>query len=75
MMTPNGKPATGHGLSDRDMAALGLQMVAYVKPVRIAGEDVFAVHAADGTEMAVMGDIRVALEMIRDNDLEAVHVH
>ncbi len=62
-------------LSDRDMAALGLQEVAYVKPVVTKGGVAYAVHAADGTEIAVMPDRDVAFATIRQNDLRPVSVH
>lgn len=62
-------------MSDKDLAALGLQDLAYIKPVTIEGESVFSIHAADGTEIAVMGDIGIALATIREHDMEAVRVH
>lgn len=62
-------------LSDRDMAALGLQEMAYVKPVVTASGVAYAVHAADGTEIAVMPNRDVAFATIRQNDLRPVSVH
>ena len=62
-------------LSDRDMAALGLQEMAYVKPVVTASGVAYAVHAADGTEIAVMPNRDVAFATIRQNDLKPVSVH
>ena len=44
----------------RDFEALGLEQLAYVKPVKVDGRTAFAVHAADGTEIAVMPDREVA---------------
>lgn len=62
-------------MSDHDLAALGLQEVAYVKPVSIDGGTVYSVHAADGTEIAVMPDRDIAFAAIRQNDLRPVSVH
>ena len=59
----------------RDFEALGLEQLAYVKPVQVDGRTVFAVHAADGTEIAVMPDREVARAAIRQHDLEPVSVH
>ena len=59
-------------MSDQDLATLGLQNVAYVKPVVVQGQSVFSIHAADGTEIAVMGDRDIALATIREHDMEAV---
>ena len=36
-------------LSQIDLGRLGLQQIAYVKPVMINGVNAFAIHAADGT--------------------------
>ncbi len=62
-------------ISPQDFVSLGLQQVAYVKPVMIAGAPAFAVHAADGTQIAVMADRRIAVATIKQHDLEAVSVH
>ena len=59
----------------RDFEALGLGQLAYVKPVKVDGRTAFAVHAADGTEIAVMPDREVARAAIRQYDLEPVSVH
>jgi hypothetical protein len=62
-------------MSDHDLAVLGLQFVAYVKPVAFQGSKVYSIHAADGTEIAVLDDRDVALAAIRSHDLEPVCVH
>ncbi len=59
----------------RDFEALGLEQLAYIKPVEVDGRTAFAVHAADGTEIAVMPDREVACAAIRQHDLEPVSVH
>lgn len=66
---------TTRHMSLQDLAALGLSHVAYVKPVTIDGRAVYAIHAADGTEMAVMEDRDVALTAIRVHNLEPMSVH
>ncbi len=62
-------------ISPQDFVSLGLQQLAYVKPVMVAGTPAFAVHAADGTQIAVMADRRIAVAAITQHDLEAVSVH
>lgn len=62
-------------MSDHDLAVLGLQYVAYVKPVTVGGDTAYSIHAADGTEIAVIGDRDVALATIRQHDMEPVCVH
>jgi hypothetical protein len=62
-------------LSSQAFAALGLQDVAYIKPVQREGKTMIAVHAADGTELAVAESRDVAMAFIRQNDLEPLSAH
>ena len=62
-------------LSERELGLLGMEDVAYVKRVVVDGSDAFAVHAADGTQIAVMADRDVALAVVRQHDMEPVSVH
>ena len=62
-------------ITDQDLEGLGLQRVAYVKSVQIEGQAVFSIHAADGTEIAILGNRDVAFATIRGHDMEAVSVH
>ena len=63
------------GLTGRDLAMLGVHAVAYVKPIKVDGQQVFAIHSADGREIALIPDLEIALETIRQNNLEPVSVH
>ncbi len=62
-------------LSSHDLAMLGIEQVAYVKPVTVDGEARYAVHAADGTPMAVLSDRDIAFATVRQHDLEPLSVH
>lgn len=62
-------------LSTQAFAALGLQDVAYLKPVERDGKTMIAVHAADGTELAVAESREVAEAFVRQNDLEPLTAH
>lgn len=62
-------------ISAEDLAALGLHDLAYIKPVLVEGEQAFAVHAADGTEMVVLPKHEIALAAIRQHELEPMSVH
>ena len=62
-------------LSPTDFAALGMSDLAYVKSVLVDGRVAYAIHAADGTNMAVVDDRGLAFAAIREHDLEAVQVH
>jgi len=58
------------------LAHLGLEQVAYVKSVTLDdGTPGFAIHAADGHEVAVMANRELAFVTVRQNDLEPVSVH
>jgi hypothetical protein len=62
-------------LSATDLAALGVQDIAFVKPIVVNEETAYAVHAADGTQMALMTDRDIAFAAIRQHGLEPVSVH
>jgi hypothetical protein len=54
---------------------LGMADVAYIKPVVVDGDEAFAVHAADGTQMAVIADRDLAFAVVRQHELEPLSVH
>ena len=63
-------------LSERELGLLGMQDIAYVKDiVEDDGSKGFAVHAADGTRIAVMADRALAFAVVRQHDMEPVSVH
>ncbi|KLN62492.1 hypothetical protein WH96_03100 [Kiloniella spongiae] len=62
-------------MTDQDMTALGLEIVAYVKPVDVDGDACFGIFAADGTEITVVSDRDVAFAAVRQQDLEPLSVH
>jgi hypothetical protein len=62
-------------LSEQQLAALGVSRIAYVKPVIVNGVQGFAIHAADGTPMAVAGDRDVAMAAVAQHEMLAVSVH
>ena len=62
-------------ITPRDLALLGLQDIAYVKPVHVRGIESYAIHAADGSEMAVVPSRELADATILENNLAPVSVH
>ncbi len=62
-------------LSEEQLAALGVSHIAYVKPVIVNGVAGFAIHAADGTPMAVAGDRAVAIAAIVQHEMHPLSVH
>jgi hypothetical protein len=62
-------------LSIEQLARLGVSQIAYVKPVIMNGTKAFAIHAADGTPMAVAGDRDVAIAAVHQHELLVSLVH
>jgi hypothetical protein len=62
-------------LSPQELGLLGLEHVAYVKPVLIEGVMAFAVHAADGSQLAIILDRDAAHALVRRQGLAPVSVH
>jgi len=57
------------------LGALGMSHIAYVKPVVINGMTGFAIHAADGTPMAVADDRATAMAAIVQHEMLPLSVH
>ena len=66
---------TESSISTQDLMVLGLNQVAYIRPVVEDGENVFAVHAADGTRLGLMPTRDKAVSALLQHDLEPVAVH
>lgn len=62
-------------LSAEQLAQLGVSQIAYVKPVTVNGQNGFAIHAADGTPMAMAGDRDVAMAAILQHEMHPLSVH
>jgi len=62
-------------LSAEQLAQLGLQQIAYVKPVMANGAQCFAIHAADGTPMALADNRDVAIAAIMQHEMVPAQVH
>ena len=62
-------------LSTEQLAQLGMSQIAYVKQVMMNGAPAFAIHAADGSPMAVAGDQELAVAAIQQHEMVASLVH
>jgi hypothetical protein len=62
-------------MSPGDLMVLGVSDLAYVKPVEIEGQSLFAVFTADGTQVAVLPSREAAVVTILRHDLEVVSIH
>ena len=62
-------------MTPTDLARLGMNFVAYVKPIVIEDETRFAICAADGTQMGLAPNREIAFAAIRQHELEPLSVH
>ncbi|HME27565.1 MAG TPA: DUF1150 family protein [Acetobacteraceae bacterium] len=54
---------------------LGLPRLVYLRCGTVDGQPAYAVHAADGTAVAVVEDLEVAIELASENNMIFVAVH
>jgi hypothetical protein len=64
-----------HKISPDELQRLGVSQIAYVKPVFVNGALAFAIHAADGTPMAVAENRDLALAAIVEHEMYPTLVH
>jgi hypothetical protein len=64
-----------HHISAAQLASLGMEEIAFVKPVMTDNGPAFAIHAADGTPMAIASNVNLAAAAIIQNDMVPSLVH
>ena len=64
-----------HHMTVEQLGALGMSHIAYVKPVIVNGMPGFAIHAADGTPMALAEDRATAMAAIMQHEMLPLSVH
>ena len=62
-------------LTEDQLMQLGMADVAYVKPVLMDGQMAFAIHAADGSPMALAADCALAVAAIVQHEMQPALVH
>ena len=78
--TPSGEPDAGMTLDIRKLTQeqlmhLGMKDLAYVKRVVVDGHTAFAIHAADGSPMALAADCDLAMAAIVQHEMSPALVH
>lgn len=58
-----------------EFAYWGVREFAYIRRVVIDGQPAIAVHAANGTQLAVMDTLAAAQVTVLQNDMEPLSVH
>jgi hypothetical protein len=62
-------------ITPQDLAALGMQDMAYLRATTLEGMTGFGIFAADGRQLAFAPSRALAEATIREHDLEPVSVH
>ena len=62
-------------LSAQDLLTFGLNDIAYLKPASVNGQDVYAIHAADGSQLAFVANREVGFAAMHQHELEPVSLH
>ncbi len=62
-------------LTPEQLMQLGMPEVAYFKPVMLHGVRAYAIHAANGTPVAVAADRDIAISVVLDRDMQPIWVH
>ncbi|MFA5120212.1 MAG: DUF1150 family protein [Zavarzinia sp.] len=62
-------------MTPEDLAALGGGALVYVKPVVVDGKNVVAVHAADGSPLALAETRDLAFAAALQHEMQPVSVH
>jgi hypothetical protein len=62
-------------LSARDFAQLGVEEIAYLRPVLLNGARAISIHAADGTPIGAAPNASLAVAAILQHEMEPALVH
>lgn len=63
-------------LSSQDFLKVGMNEIAYVRPVQLSNhKSAFGVYAADGTQLSLLDSMDMAVATLRHNDLIPVTLH
>ena len=62
-------------LTEEQLMQLGMADLAYVKQVVMDGQTAFAIHAADGSPMALAADCELAVAAIVQHEMRPALVH
>ena len=62
-------------LSPHELESLGINYIAYVKPITVNGVLAFGIYGANGEQLGVSAHRDHALDAIREQDLEPLSLH
>jgi hypothetical protein len=59
-------------LTQHDWLTFGLNSIAYLRPAVVNGQSIYAIHAADGSQLALVANRNVGLAAMYEHELEPV---
>ena len=62
-------------ITEAQLLRLGVHSIVYLRRGTLDGEAAYAIHAADGTRVAIVEDVELALELAAENGMTFVAVH
>ena len=72
----DGAPLTDvRQITPAQLLRLGVSQLVYMRQGTVDGETAYAIHAADGSAVAIVEDIDVAIEMVIEHGLTFAAVH
>lgn len=75
VFAPDGSILDVRHMTTTQLRELGVPTLVYLRSGLLNGEVAYAIHAADGTPMAVVEDIDVAVELVCERGMALVAVH
>jgi len=67
--------ATVRQITPAQLRELGIAQLVYLRQGTVDGETAYAIHAADGSAVAVVDNIEVAIEVVAEHGLTFATVH
>ena len=72
----DGAPITNvRHITPGQLRQLGVARLVYLRQGTINGETAYAIHAADGSQVAIVEDIDVAIELVAEHGLMFATIH
>lgn len=68
-------PKEDKWITPQELMSLGADQLAYVRPVKLDGQDVYGVFSADGRFLGATEDAKTAYYAARKNELVPSSVH
>jgi hypothetical protein len=67
--------AEARRMTSGELRQLGVSRLVYLRAGTMNGEAAYAIHAADGTPVAIVEDIGLAIELVAEHGMTFVTVH